>query len=252
MKKISILLADDHVIVRQGLKSLLSAEADMEVVGEAGNGRQAVQMAVELRPDIVVMDIAMPLLNGLEATSQIIAEAAPSKVLILSCYQDDEYVHQLTEAGASGYLIKQTAVGELIKAVREIAKGNAFYSPPILKRLLGLYRDSNAKEGAVRRRDELLTSREHEVLQMVAEGHVNKQIASTLNLSIKTVEKHRQQLMDKLNIHDIAGLTRYAIAHGVVESASRLTGANEKAPEFERNGHAARLAGPQFAAPVHP
>jgi DNA-binding NarL/FixJ family response regulator len=252
VKKISVLLADDHVIVRQGLKSLLSVESDIEVVGEAGNGRQAVQMAQEIRPDVVVMDIAMPLLNGLEATSQIISEAAPSKVLILSSYQDDEYVHQLTEAGASGYLVKQTAASELIKAVREIAKGNAFYSPPILKRLLGLYRDSSAKEGAVRRRDEHLTSREHEVLQMVAEGHVNKQIAATLNLSIKTVEKHRQQLMDKLNIHDIAGLTRYAIAHGVVESAGRLSGAPEKIPGFEPGGHAPKSAGPQFAAPVHP
>jgi DNA-binding NarL/FixJ family response regulator len=252
VKKISVLLADDHVIVRQGLKSLLSVEADIEVVGEAGNGRQAVQMAQEIRPDVVVMDIAMPLLNGLEATSQIISEAPPSKVLILSSYQDDEYVHQLTEAGASGYLVKQTAASELIKAVREIAKGNAFYSPPILKRLLGLYRDSSAKDGGVRRRDEHLTSREHEVLQMVAEGHVNKQIAATLNLSIKTVEKHRQQLMDKLNIHDIAGLTRYAIAHGVVESAGRLSGTPEKLPGFEPGGHAPKSAGPQFAAPVHP
>jgi DNA-binding NarL/FixJ family response regulator len=221
MKKISVLLAEDHVVVRQGLRSLLSVESDIDVVGEAGNGRQAVQMARELRPDVVVMDIAMPLLNGLEATCQIVSDSLPTRVLILSSYADDEYVHQLTAAGASGYLIKQTAAGDLIKAVREIARGNAYFSPSILKRLVGLYRDSHAKGRLVRRRNEHLTSREQEVLQMVAEGHVNKQIADALSLSIKTVEKHRQQLMDKLNIHEIAGLTRYAIAHGVIESASR-------------------------------
>jgi DNA-binding NarL/FixJ family response regulator len=252
VKKITVLLADDHVIVRQGLKSLLAAEPDIEIVGEAGNGRQAVQMAHEYHPDVVVMDIAMPLLNGLEATCQIMGEPVPPRVLILSGYQDDEYVHQLTDAGASGYLIKQTAASELVKAVREIAKGNAFYSPSILKRLLGLYRESSGKGRTLRRRDELLTSREHEVLQMVAEGHVNKQIASALSLSIKTVEKHRQQLMDKLNIHDIAGLTRYAIAHGVVESASPLGGSPDRIPEMEFNGHSVKSPGPQFAAPVHP
>ncbi|HZZ20317.1 MAG TPA: response regulator transcription factor [Opitutaceae bacterium] len=222
MKKITVLLAEDHVIVRQGLRSLLSAEPDIEVVGEAGNGRQAVQLARELKPDVVVMDIGMPLLNGLEATSQIIGEALPTRVLILSSYADDEYVHQLAGAGAAGYLIKQTAASDLISAVRQISKGNAYFSPSILKRLLELYRDSGGKGRTQGRGTEVLTSREQEVLQMVAEGHVNKQIASTLNLSIKTVEKHRQQLMDKLDIHDIAGLTRYAIAHGVVESTSRV------------------------------
>jgi DNA-binding NarL/FixJ family response regulator len=222
MKKITVLLAEDHVIVRQGLRSLLSAEPDIEVVGEAGNGRQAVQMTRELAPAVVVMDIGMPILNGLEATSQIISESMPSRVLILSSYADDEYVHQLAGAGAAGYLIKQTAASELISAVRQIAKGNAYFSPSVLKRLLELYRDGGGNGRSSGRGTDALTSREQEVLQMVAEGHVNKQIASTLNLSIKTVEKHRQQLMDKLDIHDIAGLTRYAIAHGVVESASRV------------------------------
>jgi DNA-binding NarL/FixJ family response regulator len=228
MKKIYVLLAEDHTVVRQGLRSLLSAEPDIEVVGEAANGRQAIQMAQELRPDVIVMDIAMPLLNGLEATCQIIGEGIPSKILILSSYADDEYVHQLTEAGASGYLIKQSAASDLIKAVREIALGNAYFSPSILKRLLELYRESNVKGRLQRRRSEFLTSRENEVLQMVAEGHVNKQIAAVLSLSIKTVEKHRQQLMDKLNIHDVAGLTRYAIAHGVVESTGRIRGVSEE------------------------
>jgi len=244
MKKISVLLAEDHVVVRQGLRSLLSAEADIEVVGEAGNGRQAVKMAQQLCPAVVVMDIAMPMLNGLEATYQIVSEGIPTRVLILSSYADDEYVHQLTEAGASGYLIKQSAATELIKAVREIARGNAYFSPSILKRLLELYRESLVKSRNLGRRDEHLTSREQEVLQMVAEGNVNKQIASILNLSIKTVEKHRQQLMDKLNIHDIAGLTRYAIAHGVVESTGRIRGVAETLEASEQGECAEKPVAP--------
>ena len=222
MKKISVLLADDHTVVRQGLRSLLSAEPDIEVVGEAENGRQAVLLAQQLLPDLVVMDIAMPQLNGLEATRQIVGEGVPTKVLILSSYSDDEYVQQLTEAGAMGYLIKQSAADDLIQAVREIAKGNAFFSPLVLKRLLAYYRASGRKDRELNRRSEQLTSREQEVLQLVAEGQLNKQIAGALSLSIKTVEKHRQQLMNKLNTHDIAGLTRYAVAHGVVERAGRV------------------------------
>ncbi len=222
MKKISVLLADDHTVVRQGLRSLLAAESDIEVVGEAENGRQAVQLAQRLLPNVAVMDIAMPQLNGLEATRQIIREGLPTRVLILSSYGDDEYVHQLTEAGASGYLIKQTAANDLIKAIREAYKGNAFFSPSISKRLLDYYREAYVKGRPLRRRSEQLTPREMEVLQLVAEGHVNKHIAAALNISIKTVEKHRQQLMNKLNIHDVAGLTRYAIAHGVVENGIRL------------------------------
>lgn len=222
IKTITVLLADDHTVVRQGIRSLLSAEPDIEVVGEAANGRQAVQMARQLRPDIVVMDIAMPQLNGLEATRQIVGEGIPTRLLILSSYADDEYVHQLTEAGASGYLIKQTAANDLIKAVREVAKGNAYFSPSILKRLLEFYRESYVTGRPRRQQSEFLTSREQEVLQLVAEGHVNKQIASVLGISIKTIEKHRQQLMDKLNVHDIAGLTRYAISHGVVECMARI------------------------------
>jgi DNA-binding NarL/FixJ family response regulator len=225
MKKISVLLADDHTIVRQGLKALLSTEPDIEVVGEADNGRQAVQMAQRLQPNVLVMDIAMPQLNGLEATRQIIREGLSTKVLMLSSYGDDEYVHQLTEAGASGYLIKQTAANDLIKAIREAEKGNAYFSPSISKRLLDYYRDAYLKGRAVRRRSEQLTGRELEVLQRVAEGEVNKQIAAALCISIKTVEKHRQQLMNKLNIHDVAGLTRYAMTHGVIENVGRLDSA---------------------------
>lgn len=252
MKIIKTLLADDHTIVREGLRALLMADGGIEVVGEAHNGREAVTMTAALRPDVVVMDIAMPLLNGLEATSQITRGGIPTKVLILSAYADDEYVHQLTEAGASGYLIKQTAAGDLIKAVREIARGNAYFSPSILKRLLELYREIHTKGRPARRRSEHLTSREQEVLQMVAEGHVNKQIAATLNLSIKTVEKHRQQLMDKLDVHDIAGLTRYAIAHGVVESTGRIRGAPEALESYAGSDAAVKSGQPNFSAPAHP
>jgi DNA-binding NarL/FixJ family response regulator len=250
MKKTTVLLTEDHVVVRQGLRSLLTAEADIEVVGEAGDGRQAVKMARDLRPDVVVMDIAMPMLNGLEATCQIVGDGIPTKVLILSSYADDEYVHELTDAGASGYLVKQSAAIELIKAVREIAKGNAYYSPSILMRLLELYREAYVKSRRLGPRNEHLTSREQEVLQMVAEGYVNKQIAGTLHLSIKTVEKHRQQLMDKLNIHEIAGLTRYAIAHGIVESTGRIRGVEEELDDTGPGENAAKPAESEVAAPA--
>jgi DNA-binding NarL/FixJ family response regulator len=221
MKKISVLLVDDHTVVRQGFRSLLSAEPDIEVVGEAENGRQAVQLTRQLSPDLVVMDIAMPQLNGLEATRQIVGAGLPAKVLMLSSYADDEYVQQAAEAGASGYLLKQSAADDLIEAVRQIAQGNAFFSPSVLKRLLEFYRESRLKGRPSSQRSGQLTSREQEVLQLVAEGQLNKQIAAALSISVKTVEKHRQQLMNKLNIHDIAGLTRYAMAQGVVENAGR-------------------------------
>ncbi len=218
MEKLRVLLVDDHTVVRQGLRVLLEAEPDMRIVGEAETGRQAIQLTKKHLPDVVVMDIAMPMLNGLEATRQIIKEAPHTKVLVLSSYSDDEYVQQLTEAGAAGYLLKQTAASDLIKAVREARKGNAFFSPAISKRLLDHYRDAFMKGIPVRKRAELLTSREAEVLQLIAEGKPNKQIASELCISIKTVEKHRQQVMNKLNIHDVAGLTRYAISKGIIES----------------------------------
>jgi DNA-binding NarL/FixJ family response regulator len=218
MVKIKVLLVDDHTVVRQGLRVLLEAEPDIVVVDEAETGRQAVQLARKHSPDVIVMDIAMPNLNGLEATRQILKETPHAKVLVLSSYGDDEYVHQLTEAGASGYLLKQTAATDLIKAIHETRKGNAFFSPAISKRLLDHYREAFLKGVPDRKRTDLLTSREAEVLQLIAEGKPNKQIASDLCISIKTVEKHRQQLMNKLNIHEVAGLTRYAISRGIIES----------------------------------
>ncbi len=219
MQKIRVILADDHTVVRQGLRALLVAEGDIDIVGEADNGRQAVQIARKLTPDVAVIDIAMPQLNGLEATRQITRTVPSTKVLILSSYSDDEYVQQLTEAGAAGYLIKQTAANELLKAIREAHKGNAYFSPSIAKRLRDQCRQAFVTGGQPsRRRSDNLTTREAEVLQLIAEGRANKQIAAELNISIKTVEKHRQQVMNKLGIHDVAGLTRHAIAKGIIES----------------------------------
>ena len=218
MEKIRVILADDHTVVRQGLRALLAAEDDIDIVGEAENGRQAIQLVKKLLPDVVVMDIAMPVLNGLEATRQISRAVPSAKVLILSSYSDDEYVQQLTEAGAAGYLVKQTAGNELLKAIREAQRGNAYFSPAIAKRLRDQCRDAFVSGQPGRRRADYLTTREAEVLQLIAEGRANKQIAAELCISIKTVEKHRQQVMNKLNIHDVAGLTRHAISKGIIET----------------------------------
>lgn len=218
MKKITVLLVDDHTVVRQGLRALLHQEEDIEVVGEAQNGREAVQMAAKVSPEIVVMDIVMPLLNGMEGTRQVLKVCPTAKVLVLSSYCDDDYVQQTTEMGASGYLIKQTAANDLVLAIRELHKGNAFFSPTIAKRIRDRYRQAFT-DGEPLKRKVALTSRESETLQLIAEGLPNKQIAGELGISIKTVEKHRQQVMNKLHIHDVAGLTRYAISKGVVERA---------------------------------
>jgi len=223
MQKITVLLADDHTLVRQGFRALLEAEPDIAIVGEAETGRQAVQLAKKLRPDVVLMDIAMPLLNGLEATRQIIKELPGAKVLVLSSYNDDEYVHQLTEAGAAGYLLKEAVVADLVKAIREATKGRTFFSPAISKRLMDHYRETVVKGVPVRKRTDLLSPREAEVLQLIAEGNANKNIAAELNLSIKTVERHRQRLMNRLGIHDIAGLTRYAMSKGVIETGRAVS-----------------------------
>lgn len=224
MQKITVLLVEDHNVVREGFRLLLEAEPDITVTGEAENGRQAVHLAKKLLPDVVVMDIAMPLLNGLEATRQIIKEVPSARVLVLSSYSDDEYVYQLTEAGAAGYLLKQTAAADLIKAVREAKNGNAFFSPAVAQRLMDRYRETLLKGFPVRKPMDLLSSRQAEVLQLVAEGKPNKQIAAELSVSIKTVQNHRQQLMNKLHIHDAAGLTRYAISKGIVEPTAAPNG----------------------------
>ncbi len=223
MKAITVLLADDHMIVREGLRVLLSTEPDIEVVGEAENGRQAVQLAKRLQPAVVVMDIAMPLLNGLEATRQIVKSVPATKVLILSAHADDEYIEQVTLAGAAGYLIKQTSAHVLSKAIREVQQGKTLFSPSIAGRLHDLHLDLPDRGRRIKKRGIALTSREVEVLQLIAEGKANKQVARELGISIKTVEKHRQHLMRKLDIHDTAGLTRYAIAAGIIESRVHVT-----------------------------
>ena len=224
MKRITVLLADDHMVVREGLRALLEAEGDIEVVGEAATGRQAVDLARKLHPAVIVMDIAMPLLNGLEATRQILKVMPGTKILILSAHGDDAYVEQVTGFGAAGYLIKQNSALVLPKAIREANKGNTFFSPSISQRLRERQQNSHhGTNGRSRKKAVVLTSREMEVLQLVAEGNANKQTASELGISIKTVEKHRQQLMRKLDIHDTAGLTRYAIAAGIIESGVQLT-----------------------------
>ena len=224
MNKITVLIADDHAVVRQGLSALLNAEEDMSVVGEAENGHQAVQMAKRLQPDVVVMDIGMPSLNGLEATRKISKESPESKVVILSCHSDHEYVERLSEAGATGYLSKQTAAQNLVNAIREARKGNACFSPAISKRLLENYQQSLVRGEPAKKSGSRLTSRELEVLQLIAEGNPNKQIAAVLFISIKTVEKHRQQVMNKLEIHEVAGLTRYAISKGIIENPKATPG----------------------------
>jgi DNA-binding NarL/FixJ family response regulator len=223
MKRITVLLAEDHTIVRQGLRLLIEADGDIEIIGEAKTGREAVQMTGDLCPEVVVMDIAMPLLNGIQATRQILKAFPARKVLILSAHSDSEYIEQVVKAGALGYLVKQSSGEVVAKAIRELHNGKTFFTPSIAKRLLKEYQKSRDGVGLQKKGDTELTTREAELLQLIAEGHVNKQIASELGISIKTVEKHRQHLMEKLNIHDIAGLTRFAIAAGIIESSVQST-----------------------------
>jgi len=218
MKKITVLLSDDHTIVREGLRMLLEKETDIQVVGEASNGHQSVKEAKRLKPDVVVQDIAMPLLNGLGAARQIAKEVPTTKVLILSAYNDDQYVEHAIEAGAAGYLMKETVGNDLLRAIREVANGNAFFSPPVARRLLKPWLGKSRNDSPAKTMATLLTSRQTEILQLIAEGYATKQMADMLSLSIKTVEKHRQDLMNSLNIHNIASLTRYAVSSGVVES----------------------------------
>ncbi len=223
MKRITVLLVEDHTLVRQGLRLLIEKDGDVEIAGEAKTGREAVQMHDELQPNVIVMDIAMPLLNGLQATRQILKACPAAKVLILSAHSDPEYVEQVVKAGALGYLIKHTSGEVVAKAIRELHSGKTFFTHTIAKWLKEDYQKSNDGIGLQKRHQVELTPREAELLQLIAEGHANKQIASELGISIKTVEKHRQSLMEKLNIHDIAGLTRYAIANGIIESSVQST-----------------------------
>ena len=215
MGRIRVLLVDDHAIVRQGVRALLDAEAFVEVVGEAADGREAVAKAEELSPDIVVTDIGMPSLNGLEATRRIKALAPQIKVLVLTMYDDERYVQRILRAGASGYVLKQAASAELISAIRAVSLGECYLSAAISKKLVDAFVRSGQTTGTEDPYD-LLTDREREVLQLVAEGHTSKEIANLICIGAKTVETHRANVMDKLGIRGLAGLTRFAISRGII------------------------------------
>jgi DNA-binding NarL/FixJ family response regulator len=211
MKRTRILLADDHAVVRQGFKMILSAQTDMEIVGEAANGREAVELAQQLHPDVVVMDVAMPELNGIEATRRLIAENPHTRVIALSMHKDSVYVREILRAGARGYLLKDSGAGDLVTAIRAVANGESYLSPAVSNAVLDDYRRH------VTNPIDLLTSREREVLQMLAEGKTNKEIAVILNLSVYTVDAHRGRIMEKLNLHSINELVRFAVRNGLID-----------------------------------
>ena len=223
MSDITVLLVDDHTVVREGLRALLAAEGDIEVVGEAASGRDAVKLALRLKPAVVVMDIAMSRLNGMEAARQILKACPAIRIIMLSAHSDDKYVEQSLAHGAAGYLVKQTSARILATAIREVSKGNTFFSPSLTACLHRQADQSSARCRSCQHVESCMTPREVEVLQLVAEGRSNKQIAAELEISIKTVEKHRGNLTRKLNIYETASLTRYAISTGIIENHVRLT-----------------------------
>jgi len=208
---IRVLLADDHAMVRKGFRLILEAQPDMEIAGEAGNGREAVELAEKLHPDVVVMDVAMPELNGIEATRRLASSSPHTRVLALSMHKDSVYVREILRAGARGYLLKDSIDTDLINAVRAVAKGDGYISPGVSDAVLTDYRRH------VTDPLDLLTSREREVLQMIAESKTNKEIAVALNLSVYTVEAHRGKIMEKLNLHSTGELVRFAVRHGLVD-----------------------------------
>jgi two-component system response regulator NreC len=210
-EKIRILLADDHAVVRQGFKMILAAQADMEIVGEAGNGREALDLAGQLQPDLVVMDVAMPELNGIEATRRLADLSPRTRVLALSMHKDSVYVREILRAGARGYLLKDAISSDLLAAVRAVARGEGYLSPGVSDAVLNDYRRH------VTDPIDLLSSREREVLQMIAEGKTNKEIATVLNLSVYTVDAHRGRIMEKLNLHSVNELVRFAVRSGLID-----------------------------------
>jgi two-component system, NarL family, response regulator NreC len=210
-KKIRILLVDDHTMVRQGFRMILAAQPDMEIIGEAGNGREAVELCGQLEPDVVVMDVAMPELNGIEATRRITAASDRTRVLALSMYKDSVYVREILRAGARGFLLKDAIDRDLLAAVRAVALGDGYLSPAVSEAVLSDYRRH------VTDPLDLLSSREREVLQLIAEGKTNKDIATALELSVYTVDAHRGHIMDKLNLHSVSELVRFAVRKGLID-----------------------------------
>jgi DNA-binding NarL/FixJ family response regulator len=208
---IRVLLVDDHAVVRQGFRMILGAQPDMEIVGEAGNGREAISQAAELQPDVVVMDVAMPELNGIEATRRIAESSPRARVLALSMHKDSVYVREILRAGAKGYLLKESIDVDLLTAVRAVAKGEGYLSPAVSEAVLSDYRKH------VTDPLDLLSSREREVLQLIAEGKTNKEIAGALNLSVYTVDAHRGRIMEKLNLHSAGELVRFAVRKGLID-----------------------------------
>lgn len=208
-RTIKILLADDHTIVRQGLKLILSAHPDMKIAGEAANGREAVDLAQKLKPDVVLMDVAMPELGGIEATRRMLQANPHIRVLVLSMHKEAVYVREILKAGARGYILKDAIDTELLNAVRSVARGDGYISPAVSGALLSDFRQ-NVTDPA-----DLLSNREREVLRLIAEGKTNKEIASHLNLSVYTVDSHRGKIMEKLNLHSTGELVRFAIKHGL-------------------------------------
>ncbi|HVG72105.1 MAG TPA: response regulator transcription factor [Vicinamibacterales bacterium] len=215
MGRVRILLADDHTVVRQGLRKLLEERPDWEVIAEAGDGREAVRLAEQQKPDVAILDVAMPLLNGIEATRQITKRVPSTRVLVLSMHADEAYVTQILQAGATGYLLKDSADVDLLKAVGEAAQGRSFFSPAIARVMLDDYVRQLADKG-VTDRYESLSEREREIFQLIAEAKTNKEIAALLNVSPSTVETHRAHIMEKLDLHSAAEIVLYAVRRGVI------------------------------------
>ena len=215
MAKIRVLVTDDHAIVRDGICALLALTGDIEAVGEATNGREALEMVSRLSPDIVLMDIVMPLMDGLEATRRIHKEFPETKVIVLTQYEDKEYVIPVIEAGASGFISKGVAASELTSAIRSVYRGDSFLSPSIARLLVEDYREI-ARAGKSRDASEQLTDREREILKLLAEGHSTREIAQMLVISPKTVERHKTNLMAKLDIHNRLDLFKYALRKGII------------------------------------
>ena len=214
MAALRILLADDHTVVRQGLRKVLEERPDWQVVAEAGDGREAVRLAEQHRPDVAVVDVAMPLLNGIEATRQITKRAPQTKVLVLSMYSDEAYVTQMLKAGATGYLLKDSADVDLVQAVQAVSLGKSFFSPAVARLMSDDYAHQRGENAADRY--ESLSEREREIFQLVAEGKTNKEMAALLFISPSTVETHRARIMEKLDLHSAAEIVLYAVRRGVI------------------------------------